>query len=292
MAATETELLAEESPWRAMGAGRDPARCGYTLISNYAHYFWRPYLGNVAFSVWELLVSYCYGKKDTAFPSVAHLSRMLTNSDNSRNRVKGRKGPSARLAPLARLRAEHLVADGPNEPGPRTRYIFRVVRELPLLRPEQVKTLSPALQRDHERWLFRYGVSTEAYQRAYQLPLPEPEGGAPGLITPGIAVFGEPPPGVAVPPPGAAETANKTHELDLPKQWWSKTQEEMKLQLSPGLYRTTVEQAHVIAFGEGVLTLRCRAPIVRELMQFRMHRVLLSELTRASVGAVRDVRYD
>jgi len=81
MAATDNGLLARESPWREMGAERDPARTGFTVVHNYAHYFWRPYLGNAAFSLWELLVSFCYGNKDTAFPSLSHLARMLTNSD-------------------------------------------------------------------------------------------------------------------------------------------------------------------------------------------------------------------
>lgn len=291
MEATESELLARESPWREMGAERDPARTGFTLVHNYAHYFWRPFLGNAAFSLWELLVSYCYGSKDTAFPSLSHLARMMTNSDNSRGRVKGRKARSNRPSPLARLRAEHLIATGPVDPGPRTRYVFRVARELPLLRPEQVAALSPALQRDHQRWLERYGISQDAYERAYQLPLPTTESGAPAPTPCSALVPTNPPPDASALAAGAPALPNKTDELSLPKQWWLQTQEELKLQINPGLYRTTVDQAYVSAFEDGILTLRCRAPLVQDLMQYRLRNTVMRELTFASRGEVRDVRF-
>lgn len=291
MAPTENELLAKDSPWREMGAERDPARTGFTLVHNYAHYFWRPYLGNAAFSLWELLVSYCYGNKDTAFPSLSHLARMLTNSDQSRGRVKGRKARSTRPGPLDRLRAEHLIATGSGDPGPRTRYVFRVARELPLLRPEQVATLSPALQRDHERWLERYGISSADYQRAYQLPLPTPEGDAPAPTPAAALAPDDSPPGAPVSAAGAPALANKTDELPLHKQWWLNTQEELKAQLLPGVYRATVEQTCAESFEDGTLTLRCRAPLVLELMQYRLRNVVLRELIYSSRGAIRDVRF-
>ena len=41
---------------------------GFSMISNYAQYFWRPYLGLKAFSLWEILQSFCYGNKSRAWP--------------------------------------------------------------------------------------------------------------------------------------------------------------------------------------------------------------------------------
>jgi hypothetical protein len=88
--------LLEPGPiFEVQGEEIDPAQHGYTAVHNYALYFWRPYLGNTAFALWELLLSFCYGDCDTAFPSISRLARMLTNSDQSRATVTGRRGGSS-----------------------------------------------------------------------------------------------------------------------------------------------------------------------------------------------------
>jgi len=77
---------------KSQGTDSDAAglSMGFVMIPHYAQYFWRPYLGLAAFALWQMLLSFCYGRKDTAWPSVSRLSRMLTNSDNSRHVVRGR----------------------------------------------------------------------------------------------------------------------------------------------------------------------------------------------------------
>jgi len=87
---SDPELLEPGPTFDVEGEELDPAQRGYTQVHNYAHYFWRPYLGNTAFALWELLLSFCYGEHDTAFPSISRLARMLTNSDHSRPTVTGR----------------------------------------------------------------------------------------------------------------------------------------------------------------------------------------------------------
>ena len=87
--------LLEPGPvFEVQGDEIDPAQHGYTAVHNYALYFWRPFLGNTAFALWELLLSFCYGDCDTAFPSISRLARMLTNSDQSRATVTGRRASS------------------------------------------------------------------------------------------------------------------------------------------------------------------------------------------------------
>ncbi len=152
--------------WRE--ADSDPAglAMGFTMVPHYAQYFWRPYLGMAAFAIWQMLVSFCYGSKDTAWPSISRLSRMLTNSDNSRHVVRGRVRRDhghERFVPgaLQVLERERLVRvlGAESDRGADARrgatYIFRVRKSLPLLRPEQVARLSPSLQRDHARFLAR-----------------------------------------------------------------------------------------------------------------------------------------
>ena len=297
-------LLESESPWREMGARRDPAAVGFTVVHNYAHYFWRPYLGSTAFSLWELLLSYCYGDRDTAYPSLSHLARMLSNSDNSRAKVKGRRsrprstppgGPDEtstaeggrrsqpRDGALARLRLEGLVTIEPTEKGTAARYVFHVCKQLPLLRPEQVETLSPALRHDHSHWLSRHGISDQAYRQAYadhpsgadstSEPHPAPPADAPDTST------------------GVFALCKKPKELILPCQWWEETLRQLQLQLTPSSYRTTVDQAHVETYTDGKLTLHCRSPLARDILHSRLRALVLRELSAASRGQVKEVRF-
>ena len=89
----DPELLDPGPTFDVSGEELDPAQRGFTMVHNYAHYFWRPYLGHTAFALWELLLSFCYGDHDTAFPSISRLARMLTNSDHCRAVVTGRPSP-------------------------------------------------------------------------------------------------------------------------------------------------------------------------------------------------------
>ena len=160
---------------KGRGEDSDPAGLskGFIMIPHYAQYFWRPYLGLAAFALWEMLLSFCYGSKDIAWPSVSRLSRMLTNSDNSRHVVRGRVRRDhgrERFVPgaLQVLERERLVQvlGAENSRGAAVgcsaTYIFRVRKSLPLLRPEQVSTLSPSLQRDHARFLARAEASKKS----------------------------------------------------------------------------------------------------------------------------------
>ena len=149
----QAELTTVSEQTLSPAAAAAASRRGYTITYNYALYFWRPYLGNVAFSLWQLLVSFCHDGHEECYPSLSRLARILSNSDASRALISGRGGRRPYPGALQRLCDEglvqvlHLSLRGSN------RYRFRVRRHLPLLRPEQVATLSPMLQRDHAEWL-------------------------------------------------------------------------------------------------------------------------------------------
>ena len=57
----DADLLEAGPVFELDGVEFDPAQQGYTQVHNYALYFWRPYLGNTAFALWELLLSFCSG---------------------------------------------------------------------------------------------------------------------------------------------------------------------------------------------------------------------------------------
>ena len=176
------DLLQDGACFVVRGREVYPAQRGYTAVYNYALYFWRPYLGGTAFDLWELLLSFCYGDTDTVYPSISRLARMLSNSERSRRVITGRnraagagdgtlrtyRGDGA-LDVLLRERLVQIRRDGE---GHLSSYTFRVCRALPLLRPEQVARLCPSLQRDHARWLQRYGIDPAAYREAFESSVP------------------------------------------------------------------------------------------------------------------------
>ena len=74
-ASYDDDLLEEGPYFDVDGVDVNPAVEGFTMTHNYAHYFWRPYLGNTAFAVWELLLSFCYGDRDVGDRSCMDFNR-------------------------------------------------------------------------------------------------------------------------------------------------------------------------------------------------------------------------
>ena len=265
------------------------------MVHNYALYFWRPYLGNTAFALWELLASFCYGDNDVAFPSVSRLARILTNSDHSRAVVSGRHGkpplpdsdgpgsPGYQGA-LERLRAEGLLQVKQRGRGPTARYEYRVRRTLPLLRPEQVAQLSPLLQSDHAAWLDRYGIDDAAYRQAFAppdataAPHPAPEDGSSGPEPQCMST--------------EAQSGTNNPQEEPPFQyWWQETVQELRPRVSPGLFQVCLAGARACAFDDGVLTVRARSSMARETLEYRLDWVVLRTLRAISEGRVTAVRY-
>ncbi len=295
-----------------LGAPLNPAQHGYTMVHNYALYFWRPYLGSTAFALWELLLSFCHAGRDTAYPSISRLARILSNSDHSRavltgrNRAKSRDGKRGRSrrqrvkerhkGALDTLRRERLVQLMRRGRGQATRYTFRVLQSLPLLSPVQVQQLSPGLQRDHRFWLQRYGIHEQAHRQAFAAPAspsdaspdpPDAVGDAPGTSRDATGDGG------AAPGDGgdAPRSTNITHEKDYPTIWWKELEQELRHQLERSTFDTCVLGAKVLSFQEGVLTVQARGEFARHMLQDRLTLAVQRTMAAVSDGEVREVRF-
>nr|MBC7245518.1 hypothetical protein [Chloroflexota bacterium] len=283
------------------GDAFDPAQHGYTIVSNYALYFWRPYLGNTAFALWELLLSFCYGERDIAYPSISRLARILTNSDHNRAVVTGRRksdakgsnGQDSRYAgALETLRREGLVQVSRYGDGPTASYTFRVCKSLPLLRPEQVAHLSPSLQRDHANWLERHGLARQRRGEDQIHPCDLEMPAAPG-ITPAVPSPTTVTERYSPPAPGntglAAPITNNTSEEDRMNHWWQETLQELRLQLTRNTFETCLLGSEVHSFHEGVLTVHVPGDLAREKLQHRLAPLIRRVLAAVSEAQVREV---
>ena len=254
---------------------------GFTMVPHYAQYFWRPYLGMAAFALWQMLVSFCYGTKDTAWPSISRLSRMLTNSDNSRHVVRGRVRrdhgrerfvPGA-LQVLERERLVRVLGAEDNHGPHATRgshatrgpdasrgatYVFRVRKSLPLLRPEQVARLSPSLQRDHVRFLSRAEGSKKS----------------PGALDTSADAWDTEPDDADKGPDAWDGTNNnyQEHQRTIDDKW-KDVVSELSLQLDPAVWDRLVKltEAYMDA-EEEVLTITCRDQYALDFLEHRYAR--------------------
>jgi hypothetical protein len=307
-ASDEPDLLEPGPCFECHGECIDPAQQGYAVVHNYAAYFWRPYLGNTAFALWELLVSFCYGERDVAFPSISRLARMLTNSDHSRAIVTGRRrpasakdaGPAAKrrtMGALDVLRRERLVQVRRRGRGPTARYTFRVLKALPLLRPEQLSQLSPKLQCDHANWLERYEINDEAYRQAYEDdPRTQTHGetdavgsalAAPGTTSAVAATASA----ASDQPASAPDSTNNLHKDNPMEKWWQDTLDSLRLQMVKTVFHTYLLSTRPLAWQDGELIVRTAGPWQREFLEFRMAPLVLRELAEASAGRVSSVRF-
>jgi hypothetical protein len=293
-------LLQDDATFVIDGVQVNPTGRGYTAVPNYAHYFWRPYLGNTAFALWELLLSFCYGDTSTVYPSITRLARMLTNSDHSRavvtGRTRNRNGAACRdIGALDVLRRERLVQVVRRSGGQMSSYTFRVLKTLPVLRPDQVARLSTRLQRDHRVWLQRRGIDLAAYDEAFPTLDPaEPSArhpaarctAAPAITL--IAATGTSPcaQGTASAVPGST---NHPQEASLPNHWWQDALTELQSQLTRSTFEICLLRTQVQSFRDGVLTLRAAGPLPRDFLQHRLLPLIQRTLHTASHGHVRQV---
>jgi hypothetical protein len=288
---TDDPDLLEAGPTFRLGRTQiNPAQQGYTCVDNYALYFWRPYLGNTAFALWELLLSFCYGENDTAYPSLARLARMLSNSDHNRHLVTGRRRGQrgTQVGALQVLRRERLVQVMRRGEGPLAEYTFRVLKTLPLLRPAQVQRLCPGLQRDHALWLERYGIDNTTYLQAFQ----DGRGDQPVAPAQGIAPATSDTAGAAACSAACAPAStNNTNQEDQMKKWWLSALEEVKLQVSQHAFILCRSGTRPCRFQDGVLTIRASAEPQRDVLEARLAPLLERELRWVSHGEVQKVRF-
>ena len=133
----------------------------FLATPHYAHKFWRPYLGLVPFSLWEVLRSYQYfaNNHNSDWPTIILLSDSLGFGDRytilGRNARNNKPAQTGALDVLVQHRlCKYRWYDAGS--SKHRRYHFRAVNKLKILTPKQVAALSPRKQKEHNNLLQRY----------------------------------------------------------------------------------------------------------------------------------------
>ena len=153
-----TDSLADSSAIAVRGYVTDAKRVGYQVLTNYESIYWRVLVGNDAWSLYEVLRSFCHNGNNTCTPSIQLLTTILGLEDKRAliGRSKTVKGKEYRYAGLVEVLQEHklVVAEVQGE-APKTSYLFHVNLTPDLLTPAQLAQLPPMLQKKHAELLKR-----------------------------------------------------------------------------------------------------------------------------------------
>ena len=141
--------------------------------------------------------------------------------------------------------------------GPQTRYRFHVLREPPILAPDQLTQLPLRLQQLHAELLDRCGMDQQTYQqRALTLRRRAAQDTTPYLqdITPCVQDI----------TPGAQDTTNKYKEERVIEEVWRTIKEALRFDTSPTNHKTYLHDTHAIAFDRdtGTLLVEASSPLV------------------------------
>jgi hypothetical protein len=151
----------------------DPTQRGWVQVSNYAVRFWQAYLVKQekhAWTLWVTLRSFAWRANRDAWPSIQTLADICARSN--RHAILGRNAYGnrpRRVGALEVLEQERIVWVKRYGDSGTTSYRFRVLDNLPLLTPRQVKKLSGELQRAHKDFVERSQLDYEEWR---QLTLP------------------------------------------------------------------------------------------------------------------------
>jgi hypothetical protein len=138
------------------GFATDPKHSGYQILTNYESTYWRAFAGVQAWSLYEVLRSFCHNGNNVCYPSINYLlevlgikqRRVLTGWSTE---VKGKNYDYPGLIEI--LQNGGLVIAEVVGEGPMLRYLFHVNLTPDLLRPEQVAELPALLQSKHAEML-------------------------------------------------------------------------------------------------------------------------------------------
>jgi hypothetical protein len=137
----------------------------------YESLFWRPYLGGVAFALWQVIRDYqrearppgdATGAQSACTATISAIEKTLGIGD--RYTILGRRATATRPAQrgeIERLKEEGLLSYRIIGGGRGRRYRLIVLEDLPLLTPAQVDRLPSILRGRHRRWIGRLGVANE-----------------------------------------------------------------------------------------------------------------------------------
>lgn len=153
-------MSSADTPIDVVGYETDPLRRGYQQLFNYESTYWRALVGNDAWSLYEVLRSFCHKGANTCNPSINLLLAILGIKDRSvligRTKPKIVKGKAYHYPGLIEvLQQYNLVTAEEVGEGHRMRYIFHVEMTPPMLSPNQLEQLPEVLQKKHSELLER-----------------------------------------------------------------------------------------------------------------------------------------
>jgi len=158
MTAGQSHNKDADTPVEVRGYKTDPLRRGYQILWNYENVYWRALVGSDAWSLYEVLRSFCHEKNNTCYPSINLLLAILGLQDRRvlTGRVKEVKGKQYKYPGLIETLQEHqlVIAEIEGE-GPKMRYIFHVNLTPGLLTEDQLGQLPKLLQKKHTALLER-----------------------------------------------------------------------------------------------------------------------------------------
>jgi len=238
----------------------EPTLRGYHVAWNYGTRYWLPLLGPTPWAVWQTLLSFCFGGRDTCWPSINLIADIAAGGN--RHLITGRwrgKGESRRrqTGALEILEEAGLLAIETQRAGRQTRYRFHVLREPPILAPGQLAQLPPRLQQIHADLLSRCGMDQQTYQqRVHSLRRRAAQDTTPGAQ--------DTTPGVQDTTPSAQDTTKHYKEERLIEEVWRTIKHALKLDISPANYQTYLQDTHAIAFDRdtGILLVEASSPLV------------------------------
>ncbi|MCP4427411.1 MAG: hypothetical protein GY803_23225 [Chloroflexi bacterium] len=159
----------ETVEYRNIRKSRNPLK-GFVQLSHYALRFWKPYIGASAFNLHVLISSYAYEFEALGMPGPS-LKLLGLKTKGGENAIRGRKATAktqGREGLLGVLR-KYRICDHQTEGVGRGMHHFfdhlTKVEDLPLLTPKQVKTLHPAIQNEHAKWLSLHGFDAKNWGR-------------------------------------------------------------------------------------------------------------------------------
>jgi hypothetical protein len=265
----------------------EPTLRGYHVAWNYSTRFWLPLLGPIPWAVWQTLLSFCFGGRDTCWPSISLIADIATGGN--RNLITGRwrgRGPRRSRQPgaLDALEEAGLLSMQVDQTGPQTRYTFHVLREPPLLTPDQLSHLSPRLRQLHADLLARCGIDQETYQHRVHNLMPRAARG----ITP--AAQDSTPAAQGTTPAARGSTNHYKEQLQI-EEVWRTIKEALKTEISPANYQTYLHDTHAIALDRntGTLLVEASSPLIANQLNnyFAMTILRAAATTNASVHGVR-----
>jgi hypothetical protein len=182
-----TPSPSSDIPFTIQGYVTDPKLVGYQLLTNYEGTYWRALVGNDAWSLYEVLRSFCHHGSSDCHPSINLLMAIL--SIKERRLLTGRStsvnGIDYHYPGLIDILQKHglMIAEQEGE-GPYMRYFFHVNLTPPLLTADQVLALPELLQKKHAELLVRCEEvlqQLKAKQRPSKIPIARAAGGSGNL---------------------------------------------------------------------------------------------------------------